>query len=109
MLVDYVSKWIEAVATKAYDAKTVVNHVKSLILRTYGVPKAIISDKGTHFYNKTLGALLAKYHVINKVPTGYHPQTNGQAEISNEEIKGILGMVVKPNKIDWSFRLEKAL
>jgi len=38
MLVDYVSKWIEAVATRADDAKTVVKHAKSLILNGYEVP-----------------------------------------------------------------------
>jgi len=55
MLVNYVSKWNEVVAPRADDAKTVVKHVKSLILHRCGVPKAIISHMGTHFYNKTLG------------------------------------------------------
>ena len=45
MLVDYVSKLIEVVATRADDAKTAVKHVKFLILHRYGVPKAIISDQ----------------------------------------------------------------
>ena len=49
VLVDYVSKWVEAVATKADDAKTIVKHAKFLILHRYGVPRAIISDRGTHF------------------------------------------------------------
>ena len=44
-LVDYVSKWIEAVATTANDVKTVVKHVKSLILHGHKVPNAIISDR----------------------------------------------------------------
>jgi len=38
VIVDYVSKWVEAVATRTDDAKTVVKHVKSLILHRYGVP-----------------------------------------------------------------------
>ena len=104
MLLDYVSKWIEVVATIADDAKTMVKHVQSLILHRYGVPKAIISDRGTHFCNRTLGAFLAKYHVTYKVSTGYHSQTNDQAEISNKEIKGILEKVVRPAKKDWSLR-----
>jgi len=90
VIVDYVSKWVEAVATGADDAKTVAKHVKSLILHRYGVPRVIISDRGTHFCNRTLVALLAKYHITHKVSTSYHPHTNGQAEISNKEIKGIL-------------------
>ena len=109
MLVDYVSKWIEVVATRADNAKTVVKHVKYLILHRYGVPKEIISDRGRHLCNRTLGSLLAKYHVTHKVSTGYHPQTNDQAEISNKEIKGILKKVVRPNKKDWSLRLDEAL
>ena len=52
---------------------------------------------------------VAKYHVTLKVSTGYHPQTNGQAEISNKEIKAILEKVVRPNKKDWSVGLDKAL
>jgi len=49
LLVDYVSKWVEVVATRADDAKTMVRHNKSLILYRYGVPRAIISHRGTHF------------------------------------------------------------
>jgi len=73
MLVDYVFKWIEAVATRAYHTKTMVKHVQSLILYRYGVPEAIINDRGTPFCNRTLGALLAKHHVTHKVSTSYHP------------------------------------
>jgi len=54
-------------------------------------------------------ALLKKYGVVHKVSTPYHPQTNGQAEISNREIKRILEKMVKPNRKDWSTRLEDAL
>jgi len=53
--------------------------------------------------------LLAKYHITHKVSTSYHPQTNGQAEISNKEIKGILEKVVRLDKKDWSLRLDEAL
>ena len=109
LFVDYVSKWVEAVATRTDDVKTVVKNVKSHILHRYGVPKALISDRGTHFCNKTLGTLLAKYHLTHEVSIGYHPQTNGQAKISNKEIKRILEKVVNPDRKDWSLRLEEAL
>ena len=60
MLVDYVSKWIEVVSTRADDAKTMMKHVKPLILHRYGDPKAIISDRGMHFCNETLGHLISQ-------------------------------------------------
>ncbi|XP_062118864.1 uncharacterized protein LOC133832555 [Humulus lupulus] len=69
----------------------------------------IISDEGSHFVNKVLASLLAKYYVRHKVATSYHPQTNGQAELSNREIKGVLEKVVNFNHKDWSKRLDDAL
>ena len=54
-------------------------------------------------------ALLRKYHVTHRTSTAYHPQTNGQAEISNREIKSILEKTVQPNRRDWSLRLGDAL
>ncbi|XP_016167839.1 uncharacterized protein LOC107610283 [Arachis ipaensis] len=53
--------------------------------------------------------LLKKHSIIHKVVTAYHLQTNGQAEVSNREIKRILEKVVKPHRKDWSSRLGDAL
>ncbi|CAM8885214.1 unnamed protein product [Rhodiola kirilowii] len=107
--VDYVSKWVEAKATRCDDAKTVVDFLRTNIFCRYGVPKAIISDQGTHFYNRMMAATMRQYHVHHRTSTAYHPQTNGQSEISNREIKGILEKMVKPNRKDWSQRLDDAL
>ncbi|XP_015953336.1 uncharacterized protein LOC107477781 [Arachis duranensis] len=54
-------------------------------------------------------ALLKQYGVVHKVATAYHPQTNGQAEVSNQEIKRILEKVVNPQRKDWSSRLGDTL
>ncbi|CAM8913903.1 unnamed protein product [Rhodiola kirilowii] len=107
--VDYVSKWVEAIATRCDDAKTVVDFLRANIFCRYGVPKAIISDRGTHFCNKMMASTLRHYHVHHRTSTAYHPQTKGQAEISNREIKGILEKMVKPTRKDWSQRLNDAL
>jgi hypothetical protein len=45
-------------------------------------------------------ALLYKYHMTHRTSTTYHPQTNCQAEISNQEIKSILEKTVQPNRRD---------
>ena len=47
--------------------------------------------------------------MLISVATPYHPQTNGQAEVSNREIKQILEKTVRPNRKDWSLRLNDAL
>ncbi|XP_073153826.1 uncharacterized protein [Henckelia pumila] len=57
--VDYVSKWVEALACRTNDSRQ---------------------------FEK----LLTKYGVTHKVATPYHPQTSGQVEISNRELKRIM-------------------
>ena len=83
LAVDYVSKWVEAMATPTNNAKVVLKFLKQNVMIRFGTSRALISDEGTHFCNKMLSALLAKYGVRHKVELPYHPQTNGQAEISN--------------------------
>ncbi|KAM2374917.1 hypothetical protein ACFXTH_043762 [Malus domestica] len=75
----------------------------------FGMPRVIRSDGGSHFCNRTIEALLRKYNVKHKVSTPYHPQTNGQAEVSNREIKQILEKNIGPIRNDWSLRLKDAL
>ena len=109
LAVDYVSKWVEAIPTRTNNAKVVANFVQSNIFSRFGMPRVIISDGGSHFCNRTIEALLRKYGVTHKVSTPYHPQTSGQAEVSNREIKRILEKTVNPNRKDWSTRLVDAL
>ena len=107
--VDYVSKWVEAVPCRAADHKTVLKFLKWNIFSRFGVPKAIISDGGSHFCNKPFENFLSKYGVKHKVATPYHPQTNGQVELANREIKTILMKVVNSNRKDWSLNLLDSL
>ncbi|RDY13914.1 gag-pol, partial [Mucuna pruriens] len=109
LVVDYVSRWVEAVATKTNDTKVVVDFLKSNIFRRFGVPKALISDQGSHFYNRAMASLLQKYGVEHRIATAYHPQTNGQAEVFNREIKKTLQKMTNPSRKDWSRLLEDAL
>lgn len=108
LAIDYVSKWVEAKATRSDDAKTVIDFFKSNVFVRFGVPRALISDRGTLFCNKMMEALLRKY-VTHRVSTAYDPQTNGQAEVSNREVKSILEKTVNPKRKDWSLRLDDAL
>ena len=55
--VDYVSKWVEAQALPTNDARVVVRFLKKLFSR-FGTPKALISDRGTHFCNALMEKIL---------------------------------------------------
>ncbi|CAJ2658862.1 unnamed protein product [Trifolium pratense] len=107
--VDYVSKWVEAVASPKADGKTVIKFLKKNIFTRFGTPRVLISDGGSHFCNSQLAKALEHYGVRHKVASPYHPQTNGQAEVSNREIKKILEKTVSASRKDWSLKLDEAL
>ncbi|KAK8980795.1 hypothetical protein V6N11_047926 [Hibiscus sabdariffa] len=109
LAVDYVSKWVEAKATRNNDARTTVNFLKNFVFSKFGTPRAIISDRGTHFLNRIIEALMKKHGVTHRVATSYHPQSNGQAKVSNYKIKSILEKIAMPYRNDWSLKLSDAL
>ncbi|XP_074352112.1 uncharacterized protein LOC141691274 [Apium graveolens] len=92
--VDYVSKWVEVKAFPNNDARVVITFLHTNIFTHFGTPRVIISDEGTYLYNHKFTALIERYRVNHRVATTYHPQTNGQAEASNREIKRILEKVL---------------
>nr|GFA55613.1 reverse transcriptase domain-containing protein [Tanacetum cinerariifolium] len=106
--VDYLSKWVEAKALPTNDARVVVKFLKSLF-SWFGTPKAIISDKGTHFRNDQFSRVMSKYGVTHRLSTTYHPQTSGQVEVTNRGLKRILERKVGENRALWSDKLEDAL
>ncbi|GJV70820.1 reverse transcriptase domain-containing protein [Tanacetum coccineum] len=106
--VDYLSKWVEAKALPTNDARVVVKFLKSLFSR-FGAPRAIISDRGTHFCNDKFDRVMSKYGVTHRLSTAYHPQTSGQVEVTNRGLKRILERTVGENRASWSDKLDDAL
>jgi hypothetical protein len=107
--VDYVSKWMEALPCAKADSNAVKRLFKDTIFPRFGVPRVVISDRGKHFINRQIEKLLNDYGVRHKVSTSYHAQTNGQAEVSNREIKSILEKTVARTRKDWALKLNDAL
>ncbi|GKD57662.1 reverse transcriptase domain-containing protein [Tanacetum coccineum] len=99
---------VKAQALPTNDARVVVKFLKGLFA-IFGVPKALISDRGTHFCNSQLEKALLKYGVTYRISMAYHPQTNRQTEVTNRAIKRIFERSVGFNPKDWSKKLNDAL
>ncbi|CAN6687816.1 unnamed protein product [Malus baccata var. baccata] len=107
--VEYVSKLVEAIAAPTNQGSVVLRFLQGVIFPRFGIPRAILSDGGKHFINKPFANLLAKYGINHCVATPYHPQTSGQVEVSNRELKRILEKTVGSTRKDWSLKLNDAL
>nr|GEX25255.1 reverse transcriptase domain-containing protein [Tanacetum cinerariifolium] len=106
--VDYLPKWVEAKALPTNDSRVVSKFLKNLFAR-FGAPRAIISDRGTHFWNDQFTKVMQKYGVTHRLETPYHPQISGQVEVSNRGLKHILERAVGENRASWSDKLDDAL
>nr|GEX91034.1 reverse transcriptase domain-containing protein [Tanacetum cinerariifolium] len=106
--VDYLLKWVEAKALPTNDARVLCKLLKNLFSR-FGNLRAIISDRGTHFYNDQFAKVMLKYGVTHRLATAYHPHTSGHVEVSNHGLKRILERTVGENRASWSDKLDDAL
>ena len=77
LVVDYVSKWVEAILTRTNDASVVAQFLCSYIFSRFDTPRALIIDNGTHLCNKMIEKVLHKYGVRHRTSLAYHPQTYG--------------------------------
>jgi transposase InsO family protein len=109
VIVDYVSKWVEAIPCRKASTEEAIHMIKTVIFPRHGVPRILISDGGSHFIGKDFKRCLAKLGIEHRVSSVYHPQINGQAETSNKKLKGILMKKVTKGGKDWSKKLDGAL
>nr|GEY81329.1 reverse transcriptase domain-containing protein [Tanacetum cinerariifolium] len=102
ILVDYLSKWVEAKALPTNDARVGCKILKSLFAR-FGTPHAIISDRGMHFCYDQFTKVMLKYDVTHCLAIAYHPQTSGQVKVSNRGLKRILERTMGENHAYWDW------
>jgi transposase InsO family protein len=90
MVVDYIFKWVKAMLCRNSDSKNSKKMFEEIIFLRFKVPRMVISDRGTHFIDRSFRKYLLKHGIRHNIATPYHPQTSGQAETSNKQIKNIL-------------------
>jgi transposase InsO family protein len=77
---------VEALPCWAADAMHSKKMFHEVIFPRYGVPRIVISDRGSQFIGRTFRKALSEVGVD---ATPYHPQTSGQAKTLNKQIKNI--------------------
>jgi hypothetical protein len=109
VVVDYVSKWVKAMPCKVADVKNSKKMFEETIFPRFGVSRMEISDGGTHFTDKNFHKYLLRHGIHHNIATPCHPQTSGQVETSNKQIKNILQKKVNEMGTAWKDRLPNAL
>ena len=88
--VDYFRKWAEVMPTYAKEGKNAALFLFNHIIARFGIPRAIVTDHGSHFQNKTMVELSVKLGFHHNKSTPYYPRANGQIEAINKVLKTML-------------------
>jgi transposase InsO family protein len=102
VMVDYVSKWVEAMPCRKASMDESIAMIKSMIFPRFVTPRILISDGGTHFTGKNFKRCFSKLGIEHRVSTAYHPWTNRQEETSNKQLKSIVNKTIEKGGKDWS-------
>ena len=100
--VDYVTKRVEAIPTCSVDHNTSIKMLKEVIFPRFGVPGYLMTNGGSHIIHRAFHKMLAKYDGNRRIASPHHPQSSGQVELSNRELKLILQKTVNTSRKNWS-------
>ena len=91
--------------TKSTNSSRVAKLYFDEIVKLYGLPQTIVSDRDvrfTSYFWKTL------WHMVGtklKFSTAYHPQTDGQTEVVNKSLGNLLRCLVSDHNKNWDLIL----
>ena len=88
--IDYFTKWAEAMPTFKADGETTTFFIFNKIIARFGIPKVIVTDHGSHFQNNMMMELTTMLEFRQEHSSPYYPQSNGQVEAVNKNLKTIL-------------------
>ncbi len=108
VLVDYATRYPEAVALRNISAKSVAEALFSMISRV-GIPKEILTDQGTAFMSRTIRELYELLGIKSIRTSVYHPQTDGLVERFNRTLKTMIRKFVHEDAKNWHKWLEPLL
>ncbi|KAK3550710.1 hypothetical protein QTP70_003968 [Hemibagrus guttatus] len=89
---------LRGLPTAMQSAEAMFQHV----FRNFGLPEDIVSDRGSQFTSRVWGSLCARLGIGVSLSSGYHPQSNGQAEWLNQEIGRFLRSYCSREQHRWS-------
>jgi hypothetical protein len=91
VIVDRLTKAAHFIPVKTtYSGAKLAELYMSRIVCLHGVPKKIVSDRGSQFTSKLWEKLHESMHTKLNLSSAYHPQTNGQTERTNQILEDML-------------------
>uniref|UniRef100_A0A803TE47 Gypsy retrotransposon integrase-like protein 1 n=1 Tax=Anolis carolinensis TaxID=28377 RepID=A0A803TE47_ANOCA len=107
-VIDYATRYPDAVALTNIETSTIANALLSIWGRT-GFPRELVSDLGTQFTSRLMKKLLELCGIKHLTSTPYHPQTNGLVENLNKTLVKMIKAYSQQRPHDWDTKLQQLL
>ena len=108
VVIDYFTKWVEAVSYASVTKSVVVRFIKKEITCRYGLPERIISDNGLNLNNDMVTEVCIQFKIKHHNSMPYRPKMNSAVEAANKNVKKIIAKATETYK-DWHEKLPFAL
>lgn len=99
------SKYVEAYPIPSKDTLTVAKAFVSNFVLRYGIPKAIVTDRGTEFVSSTMNEVCKLLNIDKQMSTAYHHQSLGALENSHKSLRNFLRIQCDENMGSWGYWL----
>ena len=100
VLVDYATRYPEAIPLRSIDAETIADELIRVFART-GIPQKLLTDQGSNFTSTLMKQVLESLNVTHLRTSPYHPQTDGLVERFNGTIKTMLRRLSREAPKNW--------
>jgi hypothetical protein len=85
-IMDYFTKWVEAIPMKTVTSKDVINFIKEHVIHRFGIPRTIMTDGGSVFISEEFRKFTDDVGIKLIRSSPYYAQANAQAEASNQSL-----------------------
>jgi hypothetical protein len=108
-IMDYFTKWVEAIPMKLVTSKDVINFIKEHVIYRFGIPQTITTDGGLVFISKEFRKFTADVGIKLIRSSPYYAQANGQADASNQSLLKLIKRKIDEHPRRWHKVLSEAL
>jgi transposase InsO family protein len=110
-IIEHFSGWLIAIPVMNPTANTVMKILQDEVISRFGVPRRILSDRGSSFRNADLAAYFQRLGIRPLYTSAYHPASNGKVERANGVIKTMLKSLTQDPSLgdNWNSLLQPAI
>jgi hypothetical protein len=109
VVVDYLSRYPEAVPLPNQEATTIAQAFVNKIVSRWGVPKIIITDQGSNFTGNVLSIVYKMLGIRRNATTPNHPQSDGLVERFNRTLKSTIYKLAADFDTAWDMHIDWAV